>query len=147
MDHQKTSVSRWRWNIILTVRMHLFTNLVWKLHTFVISEHVGLTQLRTSSTLKLDLLVTGITPIWLPRFSSGSRATWTSISETIRGRAIKVGCIWRGLIQGARSTKKFSEKVRTFFIIENFVGLFLNLYGRSMVAIWLDFANLLEKLF
>ena len=60
---------------------------------------------------------------------------------------MKVGCIRRGLIQGARSTKKISEKVGTFFIIDNFVGLFLNLYGRSMVAIWLDFANLLEKLF
>ena len=48
---------------------------------------------------------------------------------------MKVGCIRRGLIQGARSTKKNSEKVGTFSIIDNFVGLFLNLYGRSMVAI------------
>ena len=48
---------------------------------------------------------------------------------------MKVGCIRRGLIQGARSTKKKSEKIGTFFIIDNFVGLFLNFYGRSMVAI------------
>ena len=31
--------------------------------------------------------------------------------------------------------KKNTEKVGTFLIIDNFVGLFLNLYGRSMVAI------------
>ena len=48
---------------------------------------------------------------------------------------MKVWRIRRGLIQGARSTKTISEKVGTFFIVDNFVGLFLNFYGRSMVAI------------
>jgi hypothetical protein len=57
---------------------------------------------------------------------------------------MKVGCIRRGLIQRARSTEKILKKILK---IDNFVGLFLNLYGRSMVATRLDFANLLEKLF
>ena len=38
---------------------------------------------------------------------------------------MKVGCIRRRLIQGARSTKKISEKVGTFLIIDNFVVFFL----------------------
>ena len=35
------------------------------------------------------------------------------------------------MIQGARSTKTQKKEVGTFFINDNFVGLFLNLYGRS----------------
>ena len=41
----------------------------------------------------------------------------------------------RLLDPGSTQHEKISEKVGTFFIIDNFVGLFLNLYGRSMVAI------------
>jgi hypothetical protein len=48
---------------------------------------------------------------------------------------MKVGAYGAACSREHAARKTHTEKVGTFFIIDNFVGLFLNLYGRSMVAI------------
>ena len=58
---------------------------------------------------------------------------------------MKVGCIRRGLIQGARNTKKISEKVGTFLIIDNFCGFIFKfvwaVYGGDLTGFCQSFTK------
>jgi hypothetical protein len=62
---------------------------------------------------------------------------------------MKVGCIRRSLIQGARSTNKILKKVGTFFIIENFCGFIFKfvwaVYGGDLIGFCQSFRKVVLK--
>ena len=62
---------------------------------------------------------------------------------------MKVGCIWRGLIQGARSTKKISEKIVNISHNRQFCGFIFKfvwaVYGGDLTGFCQSFRKVILK--